>query len=125
MYTFVRVFFCHEYTLLVFFELRTVQYVYNVVPSYESSFEGRGLPKVVLSSYSSYHVCVDLITKRLSSNPIKGVHVAYCTCIEYESTFESTFVLSYESTKVLPYESIYFLTYEGTKILALAAACRP
>ena len=115
--------------LLVFFELRTVQYVYNVVPSYESSFEGRGLPKVVLSSYSSYHVCVDLITKRLSSNPIKGVHVAYCTCIEYESTFESTFVLSYESTKVLPYESIYFLTYLRTylrtKILALAAACRP
>ena len=34
MYTFVRVFFCHEYTLLVFFELRTVQYVYNVVLSY-------------------------------------------------------------------------------------------
>ncbi len=98
--------------MLVFFELRTVQYVYNVVPSYESSFEGRGLPKVVLSSYSSYHVCVDLITKRLSSNPIKGVHVAYCTCIEYESTFESTFVRKYESTSVRKYLFPYVRRYE-------------
>ena len=88
MYTFVRVFFCHEYTLLVFFELRTVQYVYSTTLYLRTKVP------------SKVEDCLKLFY--LHTLLIMCVHVAYCTCIEYEST------------KVLPYESIYFLTYLRT-----------